>query len=324
MIPRLLDVTLRDGGYVNEWRFRRADAVAVVSVLSGCGIPFIEVGYYNPRLDPNGAECAPKYCPPDYLTSLARARGQSELVVMIRPADVEPDDYGRLADCGIARVRFVVPLAGVPSLDRHIAAAHRRGLTCSVNLIRLSERAVGDVVSCAKVAEAAGADWLYGADSNGSMFPDDVERVFTELSSSVRIPLGFHAHNHLQLAFANSLAAVRGGCQLLDSSLAGMGKGAGNLTTELIVAYLDRMRGTPCAVSRLDRVAGGTLGSWISPDHSRRCEWALAGLLDLNADDLRDTTAAAHAVGVPVIDRLEQATGAAVRHRVVYSRPEAI
>ena len=66
-----------------------------------------------------------------------------------------------------------------------------------------------------------GADWLYIADSNGSLFPERVTEIFRELSNEVRMSLGFHAHDSLHLAFANSLAAIRAGGSMLDSSLGG-------------------------------------------------------------------------------------------------------
>src|SRR5262249_54771297 len=198
------------------------------------GVPHIEVGYYRPRLADDETAPGAKCCRTAYLDALAGVRGASELVVMVHPRDVDVDDYTRLADHGITWVRFVVSTAGVPDLDRHVAAARRAGLRSSVNLIRASQRPLDSIVSLGREAEAMGADWLYTADSNGSLLPDRVEEIFHELSSAIRIPLGFHPHNPLQLAFANGLAALRGGATLLDSSLGGMGKGAGNLVTELI------------------------------------------------------------------------------------------
>lgn len=290
----LLDVTLRDGGYVNGWDFSTPTAVRIVSALAKAGVPYIEVGYYQPRLTSNGtSRPGPKCCAGSYLDAVARVKGRSGLSAMVHLSDVQPDDYAFLADHGVSLVRFVISTPSIPRIEAHLEAVHRAGLICSLNLIRLSERTPEEVISCARRAEEMGADWLYTADSNGSMFPDDIEELYRELSREVHIPLGFHAHDSLKLAFANSLASLRVGGRLLDSSLGGMGKGAGNLVTELITAYLKSFFQAQFDVAELANVACETLGQWISPTHSRTCENILSALLDLNADDLKRVSDAA-------------------------------
>ena len=307
VIPQLLDVTLRDGGYVNDWNFSIPNAVRIVSTLSGARIPYIEVGYYRPRLASDGSQRPdPMYCSSEYLDAVSQVRNGSELSVMVHLSDVRPEDYSFLVDHGISLVRFVVPTEAIPSIEAHIDMAHRVGLACSINLIRLSERSLKSVILCARTAEAMGADWLYAADSNGSMFPDRVEQIFRELASEVRIPLGFHAHDSLRLAFANSLAALHVGGRLLDSSLGGMGKGAGNLVTELITAYLKSIYEVQFDITQLAGVACELLSDWIGIDHRRKCESALSALLDLNADILKDVVAAAEKAERPLLLELER------------------
>jgi 4-hydroxy 2-oxovalerate aldolase len=307
--PRLLDVTLRDGGYVNGWKFSATDAAKIVCTAARGGIPYIEVGYYRPRLgnDTGVENPGPMWCPRDYLSAVAQVRGDSDLVVMVHLKDVETGDYVFLADHGITRVRFVAADANVRQLEAHINAAHGAGLACSVNLIRLSARPLDSVISLAREAESIGADWIYAADSNGSMFPGEVEKVFQELrASGIAIPLGFHAHDSLHLAFANSLAAARAGAELLDCSLGGMGKGGGNLVTELITAYFKFQQDEKFEITMLSDVACQTLGPWIGPDHCRRCENMLSALLDLNVDDLKAVRTTAEQMGRPLLLELER------------------
>lgn len=305
--PQLLDVTLRDGGYVNAWQFQFDDALAIVSMLSKSGIPYIEVGYYRPRPAGDGARPTglSSYCSHEYLKALSSVRGDSKLAVMIHPGDVRPTDYTFLADHDISCVRFILATADVRPLKAHVDAARAAGLLTSVNLIRASERSIENILASGRAAEDLGVDWLYIADSNGSLFPERVELIFRELSGEVRLPLGFHAHDSLQLAFANSLAAVGAGGRLLDSSLAGMGKGAGNLVTELITAYLKSLYGVPYNVNEMTAVACRTLSPWIRGDHMRRCESTLSALLDLNADGLKEMTAAADRARRPLLAELE-------------------
>jgi 4-hydroxy 2-oxovalerate aldolase len=292
---------------VNAWQFQLDDALAIVSMLSKSGIPYIEVGYYRPRPAGNGDRQTglSSYCSHEYLNALSRVRGDSKLTVMIHPGDVLPTDYTFLADHDISCVRFILSTANVLQLKAHIDAARAAGLLTSVNLIRASERSIENILTSGRAAEDLGVDWLYIADSNGSMFPERVELIFRELSSEVRLPLGFHAHDSLQLAFANSLAAIGAGGRLLDSSVAGMGKGAGNLVTELITAYLKSLYGVPCNVNEMTTMACQTLSPWIRGDHMRRCESTLSALLDLNADGLKEVVAAADRARRPLLAELE-------------------
>lgn len=305
--PQLLDVTLRDGGYVNGWNFPLQDARAIVSTLSKGGVPYIEVGYYRTRPPSNGGgPVGPSSCcAHEYLEAVASVRGNSKLTVMVHLNDVRLTDYTFLADHDISCVRFVVSSSNLDEFEAHIDAVHEAGLFSSVNLIRASERSIDNMVMCALAAEKAGADWLYIADSNGSLFPDRVEQIFHNLSSELRIPVGFHAHDSLHLAFANSLSSLSGGGTLLDSSLGGMGKGAGNLITELITAYLKAAYHEQYNVSELTAVACQTLSAWIRCDHARRCESTLSALLDLNADRLKDMVSAANKADRSLLLELE-------------------
>lgn len=306
--PQLLDVTLRDGGYVNGWQFPIEDALAIVSMLSRSGIPYIEVGYFRPRSTTcrAGKTGLSSYCSREYLKALAGVRGGSKLTVMIHLNDVLPTDYAFLAEHDISCVRFILSApGGLRQLEAHLEAARAAGLNTSVNLIRASERTTEDLLTSARAAEDMGVDWLYVADSNGSLFPERVAEIFRGLSGEVRLPLGFHAHDSLQLAFANSLTAIGTGGRLLDSSLGGMGKGAGNLVTELITAYLKTLYGVPYNINELTNVSCQTLSAWIRGDHRRRCESMMSALLDLNADKLKEVVAAAERAERPLLLELE-------------------
>ena len=73
------------------------------------------------------------------------------------------------------------------------------------------------------------------------MLPNEVRAKFTALRRSLEVPLGFHSHNNLGLAIGNTVAALENGATWVDGSLAGLGAGAGNTTTELLVAVLNRL-----------------------------------------------------------------------------------
>ena len=88
--------------------------------------------------------------------------------------------------------------------------------------------------------QSYGADTVYIADSAGAMTTEDVRRRIGTLTSGLDVPVGLHAHNNLSLAVANSLAALDEGAANLDGTSAGLGAGAGNCPTEILVAVCDR------------------------------------------------------------------------------------
>jgi len=93
----------------------------------------------------------------------------------------------------------------------------------------------------AKIFVDAGADYINLADSSGYMVPEDVKARVGALVKAIGIPVGFHAHNNLGLAVANSLAAVEAGAAYIDATCRGLGAGAGNTQSEVFCAVLKRL-----------------------------------------------------------------------------------
>jgi 4-hydroxy 2-oxovalerate aldolase len=96
------------------------------------------------------------------------------------------------------------------------------------------------LVEQAKLMESYGADTVYAVDSAGAMVPDEVRARVSALRQALQCEVGFHAHNNLGLAIGNSLAAVEEGASVVDGSLAGLGAGAGNAPTEVLIAVLEK------------------------------------------------------------------------------------
>jgi len=88
--------------------------------------------------------------------------------------------------------------------------------------------------------EGYGADYINLADSAGYLMPEGVKERIEAVVAAVNIPVGFHAHNNLALAMANSMVAVEAGATYLDGTLRGLGAGAGNTQLEVLVGVLNR------------------------------------------------------------------------------------
>ncbi|CRK57279.1 4-hydroxy-2-oxovalerate aldolase [Alloactinosynnema sp. L-07] len=282
----LLDVTLRDGGYVNKHSWSLPQAVAVVDACVRAGIDHVEVGYIRPRRDSAGSPAAS--CPPEYLAALReRMPDTTTMVVMAHMADVDIDVYQRLADLGVGLVRLPAKLSTIDAVAPHVAAAHAAGMRAAVNLIRVSQVGPDGVTHAAATAHAAGADIFYVADSNGSLFPEGAaEVVRTARAAAPGTAIGFHAHDGLSFAFGNSLEAARTGCAFLDASLCGMGKGGGNLSMELIAGYLRANADRAFDIAVLAEASAEILKPWIERNSRSECESIVTSLLNLNMDDI--------------------------------------
>jgi 4-hydroxy 2-oxovalerate aldolase len=300
----LVDVTLRDGGYVNNHSWSRPQALEIVASCERAGIPFSEVGYFRPRQHAARGESFPAACcPPDYLEALHAASPAVALTVMAHLRDVQTADYKLLADCGAGMVRLPAQAGQLADIAAHVSAAKEAGLRVAVNLIRVTELPEGEIARAAAIAAAAGADAFYIADSNGSMLPGDAARL-TALAcqAAAGTAVGFHGHDGLSLAFANTLAAREAGASYLDASLAGMGKGGGNLALELIIGYLRAREGAQVAMAPLAHTAASVLAPWKGEGIAARCEAIASGLLDLNLDGIQAARDAGDGGLVAVVD----------------------
>jgi 4-hydroxy 2-oxovalerate aldolase len=100
---------------------------------------------------------------------------------------------------------------------------------------------VEKLVEQAKLMESYGADIVYVVDSAGALLPYEVKERIHALKQHLGVEIGFHGHNNLSLAMANTLAAIEAGATRIDGSIRCLGAGAGNTQTEVLIAVLERM-----------------------------------------------------------------------------------
>ncbi|AZE13779.1 4-hydroxy-2-oxovalerate aldolase [Pseudomonas chlororaphis subsp. aureofaciens] len=239
---KIIDVTLRDGGYRNNFEFTTDYAANAVGHLVDVGVGHAEIGYCNGSFIRKKEHGLSSSVSPEYIESLRRAAcGQLGLCVMVHPRNVTGEDFEMLAEHGVGMIRVCLRAEQLEQGVATIELAKSFNFQASANITHITTQTPGTVTDMALRAEGAGADVIYFADSNGNMIPDDVERLVSRISRRVHVPLGFHAHNNLSLALSNSIAAVEAGAEYIDTSICGMGKGAGNLHLGMFIAYLERV-----------------------------------------------------------------------------------
>jgi len=235
---RIIDVTLRDGGYKTNFYFSDEEIEKIITSLDSSGIEYIEVGYRNGSARPIKNIGPAGLCDKTYLKKCKKYIKKSKISVMLHPNNVNEDDLRELANCGVDLCRICIGKMGYEELTSLAMKASNLGLKVSANITRISHYSEKDLNDLISKLPLDVLEVVYFADSNGSLLPSVVRCLCKRYLDKYSVPLGFHAHDNLGLAQANAIAAMSSGVKYVDVSLAGAGKGIGNLKTELFLSYL--------------------------------------------------------------------------------------
>ncbi|OZC50957.1 hypothetical protein CH286_05290 [Rhodococcus sp. WWJCD1] len=235
-----IDVTLRDGGYRNGFNFTLDYALEHARRSVDAGFDWVEIAYLKGSFDPSKSTGLTGRGDPDYVRALAQHIGPDHTGLIGHPKNMSYADVAASYDAGARLMRLCLTQSPAESDFAMLTAAKDMGFTVCANLTRVSRLAPREIADLSLRASEAGADVVYLADSNGSLRPSDVGSLINLVEIVTPAAAGLHAHNNLGLALANALAAAGSGATWIDSSVLGMGKGAGNLIAEQWIAYLDR------------------------------------------------------------------------------------
>ncbi|WP_279051455.1 3-hydroxy-3-methylglutaryl-CoA lyase [Cedecea davisae] len=234
-----IDVTLRDGGYQNGFCFPSDYAAKHAQMLTESGVEWIEIGYRNGSFKPIPNIGMTGLTPDSYIHFIHAAAPEAKVVVIAHPHNITTEDIKEMKASGISMLRLCIKADNPQRAIELCKFAKSVGLKVSINLVRVSQASHDKLIEIAHLYQDAGADIFYLADSNGSLLPEQVSHLVCLVRLKTHLEVGFHAHDNLGLAVANSIEAVRSGATFIDSSLTGMGKGAGNLALESWLALLN-------------------------------------------------------------------------------------
>lgn len=235
----ILDASLRDGGHRINFHFQDDHLQKILEPLDKSGIEYIEIGYRNGLLHPIENLGRAGLCEKNYLRVCQSLIKKAKIAVMAHPNYINENDLKELHDCGVQLLRVCIAKNELSKAIPSIKLAQKSGMEVSVNFIHLSyytDKELDDVV---QQVSHFHPDMIYFADSNGALLPSRIEDIYSRFTKNYSIPFGFHAHDNLGLAQANAIAAMHSGAHYIDASLAGMGKGTGNLKTEFFIAFLE-------------------------------------------------------------------------------------
>lgn len=237
----MLDCTARDGGFANGWGFSSDFVRDLYVALDEAGVDYMEVGFANARERWETREVQPwQSVTEELLQAIAPRKRRTRLAAMVDTWGL-PD--GEILDRSASRLDLVRVAARVDNLEQAVELVgrfHRAGYETSLNLLAVStipSEALDGILS--RLADSP-AEVVYVVDSYGSLDLHAVVRLVERFRRALPgSAVGFHGHNNRQLALANSLVALECGATLVDASLLGMGRGAGNCPLELLLGFLD-------------------------------------------------------------------------------------
>ncbi len=238
--PEILDTTLRDGSYAIDFQFTAKDTALIASALESTGIRLIEVAHglgLGAARTGHGEQAASDEA---YMKAATGVLREAKCGVFFIPGIGNEDDMRLAADCGIRFVRIGTNITELQKAEPFVVLARNLGMTTSCNLMKSYAVNPEEFAGLTKTAENFGADIVCLVDSAGGMMPEDVKNYIEAAKAESGVKLGFHGHDNLSLAVANTLAGYEAGATILDTSLQGMGRSEGNAVTEVMVAILQK------------------------------------------------------------------------------------
>ncbi len=238
---KILDCTLRDGGYYTHWDFDSLLVESYLKTMSILPIEYIEIGYRGIIQEQYEGEYY--YLPISTLQKCKNFSGGKSLAVMINLKEINEETIvSSLSPCVgiIDLVRLAVRPQDILYATKISKIIKSMGFLVATNIMYMSTwKNIESFFVDLKNLEG-NVDYVWMVDSYGAVLPNEISDLVKQVKSTLSCPIGFHGHNNLELAFANSLQAIQSGCELIDSTITGMGRGAGNLKTELLLVYLSK------------------------------------------------------------------------------------
>lgn len=240
-VPRILDTTLRDGSYAINFKFTASDTALIASALEKTGVGLIEIGHGVGLNASRSGKGEAGETDEGYLKAAAESLKKARFGMFCIPGIARLEDIDMAAEFGMGFIRIGTNVDDLDDAAPYIGRAKKYGMYISANLMKSYTMPPGEFAKKAVITQKYGADLLCVVDSAGGMLPSDIESYFKVAKELCDIPLGYHGHNNLGLAVANSLRAVELGAVVIDTSLQGLGRSAGNTPTEMFVMVMERM-----------------------------------------------------------------------------------
>jgi len=237
------EMSLRDGMHPKRHQITVAQMVSVAKAVDAAGVPLLEVTHGDGLGGASLTYGFPSNSDEEYLRAVVGAVKHTRISALTLPGIGTVEDLRMAVDCGVQCLRVATHCTEADVAGQHIGMSRKLGVETVGFLMMAHMVTPEEILRQAKIMEDFGAQLIYCTDSAGYMLPADVTARIGSLRAGLRpeTGIGFHGHHNMAMGVANSLAAIDAGACRIDSACAGLGAGAGNTPTEILVAVLQRM-----------------------------------------------------------------------------------
>ncbi len=243
---QILDCTLRDGGYYNNWNFSESSIQTYITDISSTGIKYLELGFrFNETKEIKGLTA---YTNKNLLNNL-KIPDNLKIGVMINASDLIHNNSMKIENLKklinkknynkINFVRIACHHDEIILLENCFKYLRNLNLKIFINIMQISELKFNLFKKVLLFLKRNKIEVIYLADSLGCLTPKDLNKIISFLRTNWNGEIGLHAHNNLNLALKNSLIGIESNFKWIDCTVTGMGRGPGNLKTEDILKYVD-------------------------------------------------------------------------------------
>lgn len=239
---KVLDCTIRDGGLINNHDFDDRFVRAVYKGVAEAGVDYVELGYKNSReLFSSSEYGAWKFCDDDDISRVIDGVDTNiKISTMVDVGRVDIDDVRPAAESPVDMIRVA---SYVKDVDKAIFLANHfsdKGYETTINIMAISRDSGPQFEEALhQIKEDCLAQVVYIVDSYGALYQESIEDLIKRAKSVLDAKeVGFHGHNHQQLAFCNTIEAIIHNANYLDATVYGIGRAAGNCPLELLIGFL--------------------------------------------------------------------------------------
>jgi len=240
---KVVDCTIRDGGLTNDSRFPTELVRGVYKAICASGIDYVELGYRNSKKLLSPDEFGPwRFCDEDDLRAATDGidpNGTKTAVMM----DAHKSSVDDVPPCEQSVVDMIRVATYVKDVDKAICLANcgmDNGYELTINIMAISQEGAPFLdEALQQIEEETKVQAVYIVDSYGALYSEEVHFLAEKYKQYIKTKeLGVHMHNNQQLAFANTIEGIIKNANYVDGTLFGLGRGAGNCPTELLMGFL--------------------------------------------------------------------------------------
>ncbi|MBP9490283.1 MAG: aldolase catalytic domain-containing protein [Aliarcobacter sp.] len=240
---KVFDCTIRDGGLVNNYHFSDAFVKAHYETCVAAGVDYMEIGKNVSPTIMSVDEYGPwNFCKEE---DIRRIVGDNDtdmkIAVMADIGRSLKEELRPKSESVVDMIRIATYIHQIPAAIELIEDAHAKGYETTVNIMAISKSFDDELDEVLSQLSKTPVDVIYIADSFGSFYPEQIKKLtdkYLKVAQESGKKVGIHAHNNLQLAYANTLEAMIYGTSFLDVTISGLGRGAGNCPLELLIGFL--------------------------------------------------------------------------------------